>query len=270
VLLWCYWLMITLEERSWLFAIVFGLVLGFGILIRPTFLLLVPIIGVYLIQRALAGKRPGLRGLFATSASMMLGVAIVVGGWAYRNYERLGEPVLATTMGGANFYFANNPLAHEGIDHTERNLFNKGLTELQISRVGYEWGMEWIKDNPTGFVRYAATKFFRMAANASDQIHWVVKQFHHREGSLFQILNIAAIAWWFCGWLLAMIGLRRHWKIFSRKPSATLLFLLIGFLFAVHTVFQAVGRYHMPVAGLLVLLAALGVSPERPRESRWP
>jgi hypothetical protein len=138
VVLWWSWIELTKVPRStsmmMLGMLVVGLFAGFGCLVRPTtfvwialwFVVSMCLVGLVKLRLKLLGKESSesqsssgaaicysrqLSGWF----SFLVGVAIVVGPWAYRNSIQIGQWTLTTTHGGYTLLLANNPVLYANI-----------------------------------------------------------------------------------------------------------------------------------------------------------
>ena len=254
LLLLCgFWAIINMEKRS--SAIFVGLAFGYAALVRPTFLMLGPILVVFTLLQLFEKRRHLRQGALATVVFVL-----VLTPWVYRNYEQLGSFVPGSTMGGVNFYMANNPAAHTGIDQMDKDLFLLYPDEIERNRIGFKWGIEWIKDNPLDFIELTAKRFTRVAGKTSVNFNDSIKEKCQCDGTYYRVLKILDNIWWFLVWSLAFYALIKHKRIYEYVNWSVILFMMAGFSFAVHSVFIAVGRYHDPVAGLVLLVAVTAMS----------
>jgi 4-amino-4-deoxy-L-arabinose transferase-like glycosyltransferase len=265
LLLLCFWGVLKLAETGPLGALLIGLAFGFAALSRPTFVLLIGFAGIYFVLqvagRLLADERWG--SLLRNNLLALLGAAILIGAWGYRNNEVLGQWVFTTTMGGVNFYYANNPAAHTGIDNMERNIFQEVAGETERSRVGFEWGMEFVREDPRQFAFNIAERFTRTSGYAAQPFHWVLFDVHGlpRDSTVFAIAETLANLWWFLVVSCAIVAAIKHRRTFMAMPWCSLMVMMTGFLFVVHAVFQGVSRYNIPTAGLFLLMASFLLVP---------
>src|SRR6185369_8332940 len=228
---------------TWLAA---GFALGLAILTEPA-LLLLP--GALILYDLLAGSRP-LRSLAAWTL-LLVGVLGPTAPWLVRNNRVFHHPVPLATGGGATFYRANNPLATGGpTGRGEKELAN--LTELEVMTNGYRWGLEWITANPGRFLKLAVRKQILLLGSDADGMSL--------DGRPLTVLKGIANAWWWGIWLLILFALfsgvwRRPDPL---PPGAMLLLLTILSVWLVYSVFESGAREHVPLAGVLAVVAALG------------
>jgi 4-amino-4-deoxy-L-arabinose transferase-like glycosyltransferase len=127
-----------------------GLMLGMASLAQPSMLLFPAAMAV-----AIRAQCVQFRPLALRLAVIMLAMAAVIAPWSMRNYSVLKEFVAISTNGGDVFYRANNPLATGGyVQRGEKDLDALGLGEVERSRMGYELGKTWIRQNPGAFSRW--------------------------------------------------------------------------------------------------------------------
>ncbi|MFP5287709.1 MAG: glycosyltransferase family 39 protein [Thermoanaerobaculia bacterium] len=224
-----------------------GLALGYATLTQPGVMLVVlafPIWEVLL-------RSPLLR-VAARFAAVLLGMALVVLPWTARNHRILGEFVLVSTNGGGVFYRANNPLATGGfMKHGERQV--RHLDELTQNRLGYQWGKEWIRENPVDFLKLAVRKQILFLGDDGVGLYEI-----NRTGGIgnafYAAAKLAVNTGWWAIWALALLALltRPGW---TRHPEVLLVFLGILYFWAIHSVFESGGRHHVPLVALLAMLA---------------
>jgi len=95
-------------KRPFVRAVVAGLVLGVGVLVRPELVVLAPIIGLLALRRD---------GLFrrALAGALVLGASLFVClPWTLRNCARLERCALVSVNGGWNLYIGSSPLGRGG------------------------------------------------------------------------------------------------------------------------------------------------------------
>lgn len=245
--------------RRWLARASAGLALGLAVLTQPALLLL----PVAFVAADLLGRVP-LRRALPAWVLLGAGMALVIAPWMLRNEQVLGRPVL-TTNGGSVFYRANNPRATGGwIEHGERRLDHLG--ELEASDAGYRWGMAWVRENPDDFLKLAVRKQILFLGDDAVGVYETLKRGLGMEGPLYAVLKLLASGWWWCLWLLILLSLSRWWPRGSdRRLPAGLLLLLLAFLYtwAIDSVFESGSRHHVPLAGVVAVLAGMVGGRER-------
>jgi 4-amino-4-deoxy-L-arabinose transferase-like glycosyltransferase len=237
------------RARGWAWRLGAGLVLGAATLTQPALMLLAGIFPVYELLR----RAPPLRAA-GRLALLLLGMAAVISPWSLRNYRIFGEVVPVSTNGGSVFYRANNPLASGGwIEHGERRL--DGYDELTGSKLGFAWGKEWIRENPEDFLRLALTKQVLFLGDDATGVYDTLKRGRGLSGALYAGLKLASNAWWWGLWALILVTLFLH-RDLARRPEALLFMLTVLYFWAIDSVFESGARHHVPLVGLLAILAA--------------
>lgn len=230
-----------------------GVLLGACTLVQPSLQFLPFVTAILLI-----GSAHKMRIGFVQALLVVVGAALVVGPWTYRNYLIFDTPVLVATNGGSNLYRANNSLATGG--YTPRGEVDLGeLDELAQDKTGRRLAVEWIKANPRRFFDLLVEKQIRFMGDDAGGVYATFKVGGGVAGdTLYAILKALANAWWMLMWLL--VGLAA-WLRRSETQYACLIWLtpiwIWLYLFAIHSVFESAGKYHVPV--LWVLCVLIGV-----------
>lgn len=229
-----------------------GLLLGYATLVQPSLQLLITV----LLCRTVL-HRATVRRKVASLSLVVIAAALVIGAWTVRNYQVFDSFVLVSTNGGSVLYRANNPLATGGYTPAGE-ISLKGIGELEANARGLALGKEWIISNPTAFLRLAAWKQILFlgddSAGAFDSL---------RRGStdspkiVFVAAKAASNFFWLTVWLVCATCLAARLAPNTTYPPVVL-GLMLGFLYlyALHSVFESSGRYHVPVLGLLAVVCS--------------
>jgi tetratricopeptide (TPR) repeat protein len=245
-----------------------GLMAGLGLLCRPS--LALPLIGVLAALALLTYRRgAGLgRALLppAIVAALALGVLIPL---AWRNLTVGGAPVLYSTNGWLNLYFANNG---EGVSWqeyspgigwdllVERSKIDGGVVEGDYAGINAFWRrqfLEYLRRQPASFLKGIAAKSFAVL-NAREVA--VTNNFH-------EMARLSPVQRWLPGTglllPLALVGMAAWWGGKPRRPSRRdactllLIFALLQLL-ATALVFP-VTRDRLPAMAVLLLFVGPGV-----------
>lgn len=256
-----YWLLSALNCSGRRLCVVgAGLLLGMCTLVQPS-LQFLPFVAAILLVGAATQLRLG-----ATQAVLLvLGAATVVAPWTYRNFLVFDTPVLVATNGGSNLYRANNPLATGG--YTPRGEVDlEALDELAQDREGRRLALHWIQEHPGHFVELMIEKQIRFMGDDAVGVYNTFRV-GAAEGSerLYAVFKACVNLWWMLAWLL--IGfLAWHNRAGDKRVHwlwLTPIWLWL-YLFAIHSVFESAGKYHVPVLWVpCVLLAVLSAGPGR-------
>ncbi|MDP8236597.1 MAG: glycosyltransferase family 39 protein [Candidatus Erginobacter occultus] len=227
------------RPRFWI--LLGGVLIGLGVLSRPT---LLPFLLMVLVWLAVAGYEkpayPVRAGVF------LLAFVLVILPWQIRNYRVLGAVVPITSAAGANLYIANNPAAVGG-SMGYRYLMDAGVfhlgageDELAYNRHYRDRAFEFIRENPGRFLSLSLQRL----------IWFYHLDYHYRSPIVlvlgFQLMLLLALA----GFWLA----RCSWKGALLPGMAILNFTLV------HMVFLSEGRYRLPLIPFLLAFAALSLS----------
>ena len=232
-----------------------GLVFGYATLTQPAVMLLAGIFAVY----ELLLRTPLLRA-GARLALLAAGMLIVVLPWTARNQRVLHTFVLVSTNGGDVFYRANNPLATGGwIKDGERPL--RSYDELTRNRLGYQWGKEWIREHPDRFLLLALRKQVLFLGDDAVGIYETLKRGLGVGGGLYALAKLGTNLYWWGIWALVLAAFLVHASTsprqsWHRRPEVVLFLLTILYFWAIDSVFESGARHHLPLVGLLAILAA--------------
>lgn len=225
-----------------------GLVLGYSMLTQPAVMLVVFAFPIW--ELLLRVPLPRIAGRFAL---VLLGMAVIVLPWSFRNQRVLGQFVLVSTNGGSVFYRANNPLANGGwIAQGERSLL--GYDELTQDRLGYQWGKEWILENPGPFLKLAVRKQLLFLGDDAMGVYDGLKRGLKMNGPIYAGAKLVANAYWWGIWALILLAVlvRPGW---TRHPLALLFALVVLYFWGIDSVFESGSRHHLPLVGLLAVMA---------------
>jgi 4-amino-4-deoxy-L-arabinose transferase-like glycosyltransferase len=228
-----------------------GMVFGYATLTQPGIMLLGGVFAVY----ELLLRTPWLRAA-ARLALMVAGMLIVILPWTARNHRVLHTFVLVSTNGGDVFYRANNPLATGGwVKDGERSL--RDYDELTRNRLGYQWGKEWVRANPGKFALLALKKQVLFLGDDAVAVYETLKRGLGLPGPLYAVAKLAASAYWWGIWALVLATFfLRAATPWPRRAEVVLFLLTILYFWAIDSVFESGARHHMPLVGLLAILAA--------------
>ncbi len=231
-----------------------GLLLGAATLTQPSFMLFP---GVIFLAELLRGA--GVRRALLRLILVGVGLAAVVAPWSLRNYQVFGQLVPVSTNGGDVLYRANNPLATGG--WTERGEIDLShLGELEKNSVGYQLAEQWITANVTDFLSLAVEKQILFLGDDSDGAYWTLKRGMNSAGLTYFIFKGISNAFWLLIWILCWVGWLSRRADYCHTPTVMLVVLSVLYFLAIDSVFESGARHHVPVTGVLAVLAALAFS----------
>ena len=156
------------EERRGhrLRALFAGVLLGIGILIRPAIVGYALGLGAWL----LLFHSDTRMGRLFTAGVLVAGVVVVIGPWAYRNYQVLHSFVPVSNNGDYVLYVGNNPRAHGGgwmfLEH-EIQLHGD---ERDGAREARRLALTWIHRNPIAYAKLTLRRALTWISVAPDHV----------------------------------------------------------------------------------------------------
>jgi 4-amino-4-deoxy-L-arabinose transferase-like glycosyltransferase len=238
-----------------------GLALGLASVVRPTFLLLIPLVAFWIVaDRSAAWSHRLRRALLC-----MLCAAAVIAPVTIRNYLVSGELVLISNNGGVTFYQGNNhrswglysapgmsgKISHQREESREIAEEARGqpLTDAEVSRFYYGRGFAYIKEDPLRYLCLVAKKAFF----ALDDYEHPLECSPRLDGNPVRYLLPLSFA------PLLVLALMR---IFSSqrvgRREILILFLLVPPAVTA-LLFFAASRYRLPATAPLLALAGCGL-----------
>jgi 4-amino-4-deoxy-L-arabinose transferase-like glycosyltransferase len=238
-------------------AIVCGLAVGAGLLIRPGLLLFLPIAGIYLLLRRRVVMLVGLA----------LGVALIVGPWTIRNYVHHGRLMIVASDGGVTFWTGNHPLAtgdgdmaaNVAIkqDNIRLRAEHPGLTEEAMEPIYYREALAWIAAHPLAWLGLEARKAFYLVAPIGPSY-----TLHSLRYFVASVVSYGVVL------VLAIVGATTRGRHLGRTPG---LWMLAASAVLTCLVFFSQERFRIPIIDpALVVLGGAGLVAltDRTRRSR--
>jgi 4-amino-4-deoxy-L-arabinose transferase-like glycosyltransferase len=258
------WTLLKADNGRLSWAIATGLLSGFAMLVKSSFMLLPTVWYFYAIVGGDGSRRHIVRhAVLATFVAILVLVP-----WMTRNYAMFHAMVPISTNGGDVFYRANNPNASGGYTETGARSLSQYLhDEIEWNKTGYAWGMAWIRANPGEFAKLMIKKEAIFLGDDSTGFYWTLNRGHAMSGAVNRISEIAANMFWIVIWLLVVYELIRNRTHLRERADATCILASLLYLVAIHSVFESQPRYHMPMYGLLAVIAACAFA--SPRCQKW-
>lgn len=237
------------RSHYWITMVGCGLLLGLLILVAPSFQLLAPFLGLYVVA---AGPFHWRRNLLA--AMLFAAVAgLTISPWLLRNYQVFDKFVPVATNGGVNLLFGNSEFAGANtgvnVDLTRYMSQVQGLNEADVSKKLQGFAVDWVKNHPED----AAVLYARKLIN----------YFNYR-AELATANQGAAWKDWLMFFtyypLLLVVAVR---LMFVRRQPLTHTEMLLGGLYLCNAFLAAVFftriRFRLPFDGLLMTWAIISV-----------
>ncbi|MCA9754272.1 MAG: tetratricopeptide repeat protein [Candidatus Eisenbacteria bacterium] len=248
------------DRPTWPRSLLLGATLGLAVLVRPLWLLWVPLLPLVLLGR------PQIQALRVVWIPFLLGVAVMIAPVTLRNFVVGGDLVLIASNGGMTFFQGNNVENRSGLltiisrfemfGSAERQqevetrvaseLAGHSLTPRETSRFWFRQGLEFITDSPRAWLALEAKKLFRLVSSFEPGDNYS----HALERDRIRGLTFAFLPF---GVLLALALLGTSRKL-SFTPAARLAALSAATGLCGCLVFFVSSRYRMEaVPGLAIL-----------------
>jgi 4-amino-4-deoxy-L-arabinose transferase-like glycosyltransferase len=235
-----------------------GVLLGFAVGARPNAILLLPValLAMGLQARATPWRRHALLG-----TALLLGLAVGLSPFVYRNYEAIGQPLVLGATGGINLWKGNGPEAtgtHVFMPSESRAGVGPQLREdvsnedvLAESRDLTGRTIEYVKEHPgraAGLLVKKAVLFFH-------SVEIGIRDQFYLARSMVPVLWLAPFTYG----LIAPLGLAGMW-LARRRGETVLLFGAFAVQFASLVLIFVLGRYRLVAAAILALFAGFALT----------
>jgi hypothetical protein len=258
------WLTLGRRRMTLPFAVLLGLLVGGSTLIRGEGALLSLVFGLVWLLSGLSLQRAA-----ALTAACVLGVAVMLGGWALRNELQMGAPVPISTGssstlaqshwegadGGPNFRRgAVVQGRYEDVPYPER--------EVKWSQRAMRDAMKYAVTHPVRELTLIPRRFFELMRHDHAPIDYITKQTTtgtHEEFRVgqktFDAFTVLSDVYYAAMLVAAVLGARLWWR--ARREMFWLLLGIAVYIFAVFSIaFLGEPRYHASLIPIFALLAA--------------
>ena len=219
-----------------------GLLLGFGSLVKPI-CLLVPIV-LFIIWLVKCGFVVATADSAVVAALML----VVIAPWTYRNYRVLGAFVPISTNGGIVLWTANNSES-QGLSMEWK--LPAPTDEVLRERYYQRAAIDWIVHNPLGFVQLAMRKFVYTWGTTSSLMSVIS---YDRMPVASENLCKAVLNFFWGIVLACCLVATMKFNAWGR-PALLPVYALLAYVFAIHLIYEAMSRHHIPVVWALLLIA---------------
>ncbi|HTR98516.1 MAG TPA: glycosyltransferase family 39 protein [Bacteroidota bacterium] len=250
-------------------ALLGGIVLGAGTLIRPTLLLL-----PCALFAGRWGRRESVRSDLRAFLLMGAVCLVVLLPWLIRNEEQFGRLTL-TSNTGVNFWIGNHPGASGAYSWPDDNPLAHVDDEFARSDLGMKLGLEYVRDHPLLVLETLPKKWAHFFAVD----YWLLMSMQYQPD--FRKVANAGIVFGRFSWFnillthlpFAAVLLLCALGAITRPPGegGSVLYLLspVAYWLLVHMVFYAGARYRFPIDSLLMVGAAHGTLLVLRRKCLW-
>jgi len=249
---WCLVLMLRMDHL--VLPLAAGVMMGLTVLARPTAAPWVLLVLVWAIVPSV------LHSPVQKLAAMLLGLMVVFGPWTIRNYNAFKEFIPISSLGTIGLWSGNNPLAQgggvmptpqtwNGDDYPERGWYGwEGISEMESGRRFAAKALQWIRDNPFGFVRLIPLKLLYLWSPVSYST-----QFGRQAPA---VLVALALPPYLVFLVFAGVGIfivRKAWKQIFPLLAVIISINMLAIIYVGAT------RYGIPMGVSLVIFAAISV-----------
>lgn len=182
--------------------------------------------------------------------------------WSVRNYVVLGASVPVATNGGYTLVTGNNPSARGGYNPDDPLVDGVSRDPANQIAADREWrarGVQWIEDNPMGFVRLAPLKVFRLWAR-DGEAEWLYQSGYagyDAHETIFRVVRWANQLFYGGVMALALWSLRAMWRQRRSLPAiAWSGWAVMGYFTALSVVFSGQSRFHFALMPFAAIYAA--------------
>ncbi len=249
------WVSYFLISKSIRAIILAGCCFGFSILVQPSLQLLLPVAFIIIVLARGQGR-------YLNAMIFVIASAAVVLPWSMRNVDVLGKFVLVSTNGGSNLYRANNPMATGG--YTQRGEVDTShLGEIEEDRTAKELAVTWITENPLKFAALAIEKQVRFMGDDAVGGYASLKLGKGSESAFtYAAIKLFSNLWWVSIWLIAATLATKELE------NKNYHYFMLGwlYLFSIHSIFEADGKYHVPMLWVLCVWIGCAMSQNYPQK----
>jgi len=254
--LWICIYLFTKKPYNKINLILAGALLGFGTLIRPTFLLL-PMLFLIIIYFQKERIRKSYHSLI-----FALSFLVIISPWLIRNCNLYNTfPVIATN-GGFNFLMGNHSNSSGKINFDfEYNANNPN--EVAEESKAYSSGFESILNEPLNALFRPVKKIFFSYYRGDSSVTWVFKGENYRYNPIL-LSSVFFISNYF-HWIiiiLSLFGFKNLLVLFKEKKMMYLLGFLLYFLVII-VIFVGNERYIIPILPIHFISAVLFIKNEK-------
>lgn len=262
-------LLFFMEKPDFKKSLLSGILLGLSAIARPNILLVA--IAFFFWMLFLIKSTRGYKTALGYAFSFALGVVLVVSPVTLRNYIKGHDLVLISSQGGVNFYIGNNPRSdgvwaglrevgktwdnvYEGAFGFAEQSMGRKLKPSEVSQFWTSKSLEFIRDQPTNFLRLMFKKFLYFW-NGKELPNNKDLYFFARTSGLLNVLIWKKVLFFPFGVLapLALMGIILSFKK-TKKVIPLLIFIFMYMLSVI--LFFVNSRFRVPVLPFLIIFGS--------------
>ncbi|MEW5922473.1 MAG: glycosyltransferase family 39 protein [Candidatus Zixiibacteriota bacterium] len=270
-------LLVSIDRKHYAGFILTGIIIGIAAITRPLVLALVPIYIIWIVIAIRPPKESIKRAIIVILAMILIILPVTI-----RNYVVADDFVLIASSGGINFYIGNNteadgvsaampsPLGRtweiKDIRYAAEKETGRVMKASEISDFWFKMGLQWIEENPGGFLRLYIKKLYYCMNNVELSNNRNLSLFMNSV-TVFKInpLNFGII------FALALFSIILMIQNHILNKERLLIIALIISYFALIALFFINARFRLPAVPLIIIVSAYGfdylINSLRTRES---
>ena len=240
-----------LTKRTWLFALLAGLILGLATLVKTQTILLTPVLACVTYLDEWSRRAMG-RAAVRVGAVLCVSLLVLIP-WTIRNYMVFGKFVLVSTNGGMSLLTGNNPsmvgnyrINYAGRDPLVKQAQFSVKDQVAADQRARALAFRWIRDNPSKFLALIPQKVFRLwAIDGEGEWGYEDSPFYLNHKIWFRAARVANQCFYVAVLLLFIVG---AWNLLQNRTQLIAFYgIAVIFVFtAISMIFSGQSRYHFP------------------------
>ena len=253
-----FWLIASLDYSKVYNNIFIGILIGIGVLTRPTFVFFLP---VYFLYIWLHSKR--FKYALKAIAAVTLFLILIILPWTIRNYQIHKRWIFITTNSAEHFWRGNNPaasgsaLTEDGYSIIEKapSEFKEKIykmTEIEQYDFFYKEAYRFIGSNPVFFIKLVLRKFFYFC--------WFSPQVGLMYPGLWKIVYRAYYGILFFTFILGLYASLFKEKLGIKRAAVVSMSFFLFLTLLLHTVYYVEIRHRWAIEPFMLIFSAFGLT----------
>ncbi len=252
---------LLLSRNAWL-SIAGGMVCGFATLTQPALLFLPLLFGFAILAREYSSRQM----LFRLSA-IVIGMAVVIAPWTYRNYRVFGEFVAISTNFGFTLHATNqsamvHPIEDVGEFVTPDAPGQSFKDDLEASRWHAAEATKFIKENPGDFLVLVGRRLTVIMGDDSDSAFRSLRSTQKASVVAYAVAKAFSNGYWVLLTAMLCVFCWNFRDPESLRRAAPLIFaatLTTLYVMSVYGIVEGSGRHHMDWAWIYAVLLTVAM-----------
>lgn len=252
------WLIISLDYSKVYNNIFIGILIGIGVLTRPTFVFFLP---VYFLYIWLHGKR--FKYALKAVAAVTLFLILIILPWTIRNHRIHKRWIFITTNSAEHFWRGNNPAAsgsaltedgHSIIEKAPAEFKEKiyKMTEIEQYDFFYKEAYKFIGSNPGLFIKMVLKKFFYFC--------WFSPQAGLMYPGIWKIIYRAYYCILFFTFIFGLYASLFKKKLGINRAAVASMSLFLFLTLLLHALYYVEIRHRWAIEPFMLIFSAFGLT----------